>query len=108
MSSKEQESKYQESHPNLRKLDHSGLLAFYFTLHFYRQHGANLRSGEGRDPSACPPADLHCCLMSGDCISSFVALHSGGLLPLKLFKGIFLLGCSFYLALSVWDLCHIH
>ncbi|NXC90471.1 SNP29 protein, partial [Cercotrichas coryphoeus] len=29
MSSKEQESKYQESHPNLRKLDNSGLLTLY-------------------------------------------------------------------------------
>lgn len=31
MSSKEQESKYQESHPNLRKLDDSGLLTSFYT-----------------------------------------------------------------------------
>jgi len=31
MSSKEQESKYQESHPNLRKLDNSGLLTLFYT-----------------------------------------------------------------------------
>lgn len=30
MSSKEQESKYQESHPNLRKLDNSGLLTLFY------------------------------------------------------------------------------
>lgn len=108
MSSKEQESKYQESHPNLRKLDHSGLLTFYFTLRFRCQHGTNVHSGEGRDPSACPSADSLCCLMSGGSIPSFVALHSGALFPLKLFKGIFSLGWSFYSALSAGDLCHIH
>ncbi|NXC74358.1 SNP29 protein, partial [Anhinga anhinga] len=31
MSSKEQESKYQESHPNLRKLDNPGLLTLFYT-----------------------------------------------------------------------------
>ncbi|NXG54552.1 SNP29 protein, partial [Hemiprocne comata] len=31
MSSKEQESKYQESHPKLRKLDNSGLLTLFYT-----------------------------------------------------------------------------
>lgn len=31
VSSKEQESKYQESHPNLRRLDNSGLLTLFYT-----------------------------------------------------------------------------